>query len=103
MSDFESTFRSSTHRCLAMGQGDTPNTQDGEGDQDGGGDNDDYGDNDGVCLFLWSKVISVYSVNSFLQKHFLLETVHLYLSLFIFIADVFIFPVMYNRLITMLK
>merc|ERR1719500_87643 len=29
VSDFESTFRSSTHRCLAMGQGDTPNTQDG--------------------------------------------------------------------------
>jgi len=25
ISDFESTFRSSTHRCLAMGQGDTPN------------------------------------------------------------------------------
>ena len=54
-----------------MGQGDTPNTQDGEGDQDDGGDNDDDGgDNDddgddgddsaddGVCLFLWSKVIS---------------------------------------------
>jgi hypothetical protein len=29
VSDFESTFRSSTHRCLAMGQGDTPHTQAG--------------------------------------------------------------------------
>jgi len=29
ISDFESTFRSSTHRCLAMGQGDTPNPEAG--------------------------------------------------------------------------
>merc|ERR1712037_583494 len=29
VADFERTFRSSTHRCLAMGQGDTPHPEAG--------------------------------------------------------------------------